>query len=194
MPRMTIEIEVPDFDDTDALREAIINAYVARELSSFAQLAATGLYEGDSGHLHNLADGLPTDPSKALREAAYKRAVATIEERVDAAIRDVCDAPFIPTNQWGERKGAPLTLREMVAKTATDWFGEKVDSNGSRSSYHSDNAKPRAEWLARKAVEEVFGTTLKGWVEEVKKQIADGIQSRVKDEIAGAVLKLLGSR
>lgn len=194
MPKMMIEVDVPDFDDPTELRKAIIAAYVDRELSRFAQVAVTGLSEGGSGNLRHVSDGLPADPAAAIREAAYKRAVATIEERVDAAIRDVCDAPFIPTNRWGERKGEPQTLREMVADTATKWFGEKVDANGSRSTYSRDTDKPRAEWLARKAVEEVFASTLKGWVEEVKKQVTTGIQARVTDEISATVIRLLAPR
>jgi len=43
-------------------------------------------------------------------------------------------------------------------------------------------------------VEDVFGSTLKGWVEEVKKQVTAGIQSRVSDEISSAVIKLLAPR
>lgn len=192
MPKIVLEVEVPDFDDVEALREAIINAYVQTELARFAQVAVEGLTTGDL--FTDISDTLPTDPAQALHKAAYARAVATINERVDAAIADVCSGPFVPTNRWGERKGEPQTLRELVADTAAKWFGEKVDSSGSRSTYGRDSDRPRAEWLAQKAVEEVFGSTLKGWIEEVKKQVTTGIQTRVKDEIAGAVLKLLGPR
>jgi len=179
MAKMQIEIDVPNFDDADALREAIIDAYVAKQLPAFANMIA------DSNASHTDDRGL----SVTLQRAATERVLRTIDDHVAKVIGEISESPFIPTDKWGQRKGEPVTLRELMANAATRWLEEKVNQHGNTSGY--DNKISRIEWLAHKTAEEVFKSDLAATVAQIKATIQANIQARVGNEIAQAVARLL---
>lgn len=184
-----IEVEVPEFDisDADALRAAVIAAYVSKY--------ETALAHAVSGMKRDSDDDFSDDPRRlhaAMVGAAREQVLSTIRERVDEAVSSVVGSVFMPTDRWGHKAGEPMTLKDLAAKTAEQWFAEKVDANGNRDTYGRSESLTRAAWIARKAAEDVFSGTLKSAVDSIKAEIAASLKSRVADEIAGHVAKLFG--
>lgn len=175
MPRIMIEVEVPSFDEPEELRQAVIDAYVKQQLQRFAEILDE---EGDArGNI-----------DRALRAYANNQVMKTITEKVDVVIQEIVGAPFVPTNRWGEKKGEPVTLRELIAESGKRWFEEKVDAMGRPASYGSSTT--RIQWLVTSTVEEVFKSDLKSFVQQVKEQVQANIKLRVTDEISSVVAKL----
>jgi len=173
--KITIEIDAPDFDDPNELREAVLSAFVTAELKNFG-------IDRERDHASD----------RAIRERVDEIVTSTVRERIDAAVSAVVDSAFIPTNRYGERRGEPITLREMIADTAVKWFSEKVNQHGSPDPYN--NTMERGVWMARQAADAVFKDSLAAHVALVKSQIDANIKARVQDEIAATVLRLLSSK
>ncbi len=173
MPKMTIEIDTPVFDDPDEFRNAVIDEYVRHEL------AAYGIRRGDH------------PDRQEIRVRVDEIVQATVRARIDAAVDDIVSKPFILTNRYGEPQGQPQTLREYIMKTAEAWFDAKVAPNGEPTGY---SGVPRGQWLALKAAESVYKDILAASMTQIKDQIAAGIRSRVHTEIADTVVRLLAPK
>lgn len=173
MPKMIIEIDAPEFNDPDELRQAVIDEYVRRELAAF------GIRHGDH------------PDRQEIRVRVDEIVQATVRARIDAAVDDITSKPFILTNRYGEPQAAPQTLREYVMKTAESWFDARVAPNGEPTSY---SGVPRGQWLALKAAESVYKDVLAASMTQIKDQIAASIRSRVHTEIADTVVRLLAPK
>lgn len=175
--KITIEIDAPDFDDPSELREAVLSAFVTAELKNFG-------IDRERDHVSD----------RAIRERVDEIVTSTVRERIDAAVSAVVDSAFIPTNRYGERRGEPITLREMIADTAVKWFSEKVNQHGMFDAYGHNGSVERGVWLARQAAETVFKDSLASHIALIKSQIDANIKARVQDEIATTVLRLLSPK
>ncbi|MBK3776333.1 hypothetical protein GAY31_19625 [Azospirillum brasilense] len=85
-----------------------------------------------------------------LRDAVKSAAERAIEKQIDEAIQPVLNdllstVTLTKTNEWGEKKGEPMTIREFAAKTVMDSLNELVDYQGKpiTDSYSRSSAKRR---------------------------------------------------
>lgn len=86
----------------------------------------------------------------AIRKAIQSAAEQAIEKQIDEAVQPVLTdllstVTLTKTNEWGEKKGEPMTIREFAAKTVTDSLNELVDYQGKpvTDSYSRNGAKRR---------------------------------------------------
>ena len=55
---------------------------------------------------------------------------AAVDPIVQRVVVETLDGQFRETNQYGEPRGEPRTLRELVAERARQYMTEQVDANG----------------------------------------------------------------
>lgn len=104
--------------------------------------------------------------SRDLRSAIAKSVQEQVEAQVGAVVSGVLDGSIQPTNEWGEAKGAPMSLREMVGKVARDYLGTKVNKEGKPDTYHADT--PRITYIVQQVVAKEFDYRMQT---EVKKAV-----------------------
>jgi hypothetical protein len=93
------------------------------------------------------------------------------------------------TNEYGEKKGPPLTLTEYVTKAADNYLREQVNHEGkakSQGSYDSYNWKPessRAFWLLNKSIQENVNVQINAALATVNTEVASAVSTAVKAQI-----------
>ena len=71
---------------------------------------------------------------KDIRNKIDSQFKSRIEEKVVALIEEAFEAPIQRTNQWGENKGEPITVKEMIGESIEKWMTAPRDRNRSYSS------------------------------------------------------------
>ena len=105
---------------------------------------------------------------------------AELETRMTALIEG---ATYQITNQYGEKKSPPKTLREMCADRAQEYLNQQVDAEGrpKRSdSYNWNASTTMAGFLVSKTIRETVDKELRGALINANASIAGGIEASVK--------------
>lgn len=105
-----------------------------------------------------------------------------ISAQVGAKVSEVLDTNIRPTNEWGEAKGEPISLREMVGRAARDYLGVKVDKEGRSTTYNADQT--RLEYIVKQVVATTFNYQMQT---EVKKAV-----ELARAEAVGKVASVVG--
>lgn len=135
-----------------------------------------------------LTERINTAVAGVVDAAAQK----SIEERVAA----VLDGPWPNTNQYGEKRGAPQTFRELVMVRVDAYLNRKVRQHDGMpdDSYSSSGAMSRVDWLIAKAAE----GAVKNGVEKAAKEAAEKARTEVlgamDKAVVAAVRNVLGVR
>jgi uncharacterized membrane protein YheB (UPF0754 family) len=111
---------------------------------------------------------------------------AQIRAAIDKAITDGFEREYTRVNSWGEREGAPTTIRKELEKVIGDYWNQNVDSNGKPSSY----AKlTRAEWVMARMVADDFEGQMKQHVVNVggalKDQLRLSLHGTINELVSG---------
>lgn len=129
-----------------------------------------------------------------------------MEKKLAEAVSRIGDevmAPFIAdglekiviqrTNEWGERRGESMTLREFLVQRAEAYLKEEVDCDGNtmadlkaRGRYPSDFRRhsTRVAHLVDKHFQHSIETSMKEAVSNANAAIAEGIAGAVKIKLA----------
>jgi len=185
MPVMTVSINVPEVSE-----EEIYNAIV---------IAATKQVLGQYGEIRTDDDGNEyVEYSQKRLDAMRKDVGERVNAAVDALVKkvapdivnDVLNAEFTPTNEWGEARGKPTTMRALIASYAKAWLEAKVDDNG-REGYGA--SRVRLQWIVAKEVEQQFNTKLRAEAEKAAEMVKAGLVAKagelVKDGFTKALAK-----
>jgi hypothetical protein len=181
MPTIQIEVNVPEMTE-----EEIRLAIIAR--ATDLVLGTETTYDEDGEVMSTALD--IGSYRKAITEESTKAVREMVNRIVPPIIEEIVRSPFIPTNQWGEKKGTPTTLREIVAETAKGWLLEKVNSRGERDSYREDT-RERIVWLVRTETEEVWKKTIADEVSAIGKMIREEYLSRIQAQVAAVIAKVV---
>jgi len=152
---MKIEIEVPDYIEDGSISEEI-KARIA------------------SGLLREIKRDTISEIKKGL--------TAKIQETCDVIVKDALAERFPLTNEFGEKKSDPVTLRELIIKESTKRLDAKVDANTGKGVSYNKPSCTAVEWMVKKAVQDVI-------IEEVGK-----IQDKIKTEAYTAMKTFLESQ
>ena len=87
---------------------------------------------------------------KDLKPQVEEAVTAMLNDRVNEAILEVVNRTVQETNKYGEPKGEPSTILELLMRDTEVWMTEKVDSQGRTGT--SYNQKPRINWLLTQAL------------------------------------------
>lgn len=123
-----------------------------------------------------------------LRAAVAKSAQEQIDAQVGAVVSGVLDGMIQPTNEWGEAKGAPMSLREMVGKTARDYLGTKVNKEGVASSYDANTT--RLNYLVSQVVAKEFDYRMQSEVKKAVELARAEAVAKVGAVVGDLILKL----
>jgi hypothetical protein len=114
---------------------------------------------------------------------------AQIRAAIDAAIKDGFDREYTRVSSWGEKEGAPTTIRKELEKLIGGYWNERVDSKGAKSSYASEKDLTRAEWVMSKMVAEDFNGQMKQHVVNVggalKDQLRNSLHETINELVSG---------
>lgn len=180
---LTINVPLSDLSP-EAIHDAIIAAAVDRVLG-----VGTRTKNDEDGTPYEVADNRRLDQMrKEVRDITTARIEAVVAEKVPAIVSEALEGTFQPTTSWGEKKGEPTSMREVILKTATTWLSETVDGRGEKNY----NGVPRARWLMQQSVESVFNKELKAEVDKAAAEIKAGLVGKVSTAITETVARLVG--
>lgn len=138
--------------------------------------------EGGSDLNSQIVDAL-VEKIRHSEEYGFAAAVERARERmiVDALqplLDEVMDSEFVPTNHYGEPKGEPMTMRELVVKEVEKWC------NG-RGSFSSDGTN--LEKMIKDAIGYSLSNEIKKEVDAAKTQIRNTVRDKAATIIANSV-------
>jgi hypothetical protein len=125
-----------------------------------------------------------------------------IQQRIDAAMNAVADKYILPnatqrieslmlqeTNQWGEKKGQPLSFTEYLIKRADAYMQEKVNYEGKSkdeaNGYSWDGKQTRLTYIMHRHIQHHIGIAMKemlgGGLEQLGKALEQTCQLQMRD-------------
>lgn len=116
-----------------------------------------------------------------------EKADAQIEAAINDAIRNGFDREYCRVTSWGERDGAPTTIRKELDKVIGDYWNARVDSNGKPSTNSYGTHITRAEWVMSKIAADDFNAQMKQHVVN----IAGGLKDNLRRSLHETVNELL---
>lgn len=120
-------------------------------------------------------------------KTVHKSVEVAIGAEVNRQVENALNFEYQPVDHWGEPQGKKTTLREKLKDSVLEWWSAKVDENGKADTGWGAK-KTRAEWFAKKAVDEVMQNELKADFSKIfgaaKEELKKGIAERIA-EIAG---------
>jgi len=100
-----------------------------------------------------IADKVSSDIEYDFKKSIKQKSEQIVEKRIGEIVDEATTKAFQPITVWGEKKGEPTTIRDMLENNVQNWWSAKVDNSGNPST--SYGGTPRAEWQAQKIVREV---------------------------------------
>lgn len=131
-----------------------------------------------------------SDVRELVREAARKQIGESIRAIIEPLIVEALTSSIQPMNSYGEAKGEPVTLREVIVKKATEEFRVPSSRNGS---YHPDKAT-LIEAVIREEVSKALKRDLVDAIAEARKQVLAAVQEKGAEVIAETITKMAGVR
>lgn len=144
-----------------------------RMFDSIAQHAASNIVE-------NIARDLKAEVTRSVKQQ--------IDAQVGAIVSAALDTNIQPTNEWGEPKGKPLSLREMVGNSARNYLGVKVNKDGAESTYNADTT--RLEFIVKKVVASEFDYRMQTEVKKAVEMARNEAVAKVSTVVGDLIVKL----
>lgn len=184
---VTVNIPVTDLT-AEAIEEAVINRCVAKVLGTDSEG-----YDEDGELYRKYDDALIKRMRAATENLIVERIGVVVEKNGDTFVADVLNGQFQPMNEWGEKKGAPTSIREMVYKHARAWLDMGVKPDGSAvDRYYSGPQIRRLHWLVSSEVAAAFKGEIGEQVKAVAAEIKPAIAKQFTAAVAETVNRLLG--
>lgn len=145
----------------------------------------------------------PDEDHEVTYESRFKREIEKrLQEAVDKKIGNLAEVHLVPrvgeliekanlqkTNQYGEKKGEPMTFIEYIASRAETYMSEDVDMNGkskAEGDYNWRASGPRLTVLMRMYIRDTLENHAKKAVTDVNTVIAKNIAKAAQDAISAA--------
>lgn len=117
-------------------------------------------------------------------DALFKeRADVAINSAINDAIRNGFDREYCRVTAWGEKDGAPTTIRKQLEKVIGDYWNTRVDKNGKPTNNSYDSCITRAEWVMSKIVADDFNEQMKQHVVNVAGGLKDNLRRSLHETI-----------
>jgi hypothetical protein len=138
-----------------------------------------------------MADGGDELEARVLKTVCNRTQVL-IEERITTVIGEsieprICDIVdnlvFQETNNWGEPKKPPMTLREKALHLAEQWMSEPVNYSGQTKKQDAYNFRPdstRIIHMVERRIQFTIDEAVKAAVTDLNSKVAGGIAAAVK--------------
>jgi DNA replication initiation complex subunit (GINS family) len=153
----------------------------------------------------NVVDNIMSDGGEELEARVLKtvreRTENIIEERIDKVIGEaieprvadlVDNLVFQETNNWGEPKKPPMSLREKALHLAEQWMSEPVNYQGQtkkQESYNWRGDSTRIIHMVEKRIQFTIDEAVKAAVADLNSKVAGGIAAAVKQTMTEVLNK-----
>ena len=124
---------------------------------------------------------------KTMIDDLNTQVLDSAKEQINTIIEGVIAGTIQRTNKWGEAKGEPITLKELIINESKQWFTQTVDRDGKDTEanrYHHDRDTTRAQWIVKKQVQplvkEIVDVEIKKMRIEYSAILKEEISKRVK--------------
>lgn len=139
-----------------------------------------------------LSDGLSEEGFEHAKRKVLEGYKSGIEKAINHVISEACaealTMEFQPVNMWGEKTGAPTTVRDLFVKKCQDWWNQKVDSSGNPTTDSYGNKKTMVQHHAEMAVKEIvsrqMNAELSTVVASAKAALAASIGQYIQENVA----------
>jgi hypothetical protein len=147
------------------------------------------------------------DSEYRARSSLAKKLDALVKQHIDTTINALAEKHILPnvssyienltlqtTNQWGEKKGAPVTFIEYLTQRAEDYMQEKVNYEGKPKSeaggYSWSGTQTRITHMVHQHLHYSIETAMKQALQIATSGIASGLQETVKTKLSEVSQKL----
>lgn len=137
--------------------------------------------EVKEGIIDRLSDEISNSVGRDIRRDLLSKATGQVDKKLEEIAETVMTQTFQPVTSWGESKGEPTTIRDLIEQGLKSWWEKKVDSSGSPSNY--SNSTTRAQYYANNVVGKYVQKELR---QEMDKIINDG-KAKVREAMSKAV-------
>jgi hypothetical protein len=124
---------------------------------------------------------------RSLRDQVTAEMKASIRGELDKLVAEALAGAVQPTNQWGEARGEPTTLREVILKDVAAWLNEARPTTGSRR----DQLSP-----FRRMLEEEIEKAVKGDLADVMAKARETVKAKIQvvatEQLGSVLVKALG--
>lgn len=130
---------------------------------------------------------LTAEVTKRLDAMFADKAEAAIAGAIDTALEDGFNREFQRSTPWGEKQGAPTTIRRELEALLTDFWKQTVDKSGKPSTGYGNVT--RVEYVMTKVAGEDFMKNLSQHLIGSAAHFKDGL----RNELRGRVDEMLGN-
>jgi hypothetical protein len=147
------------------------------------------------------------DREYRAKSSLAKKLDALVKQHIDTTINALAQKHVLPnvssyienltlqtTNQWGEKKGAPVTFIEYLTQRAEDYMQEKVNYEGKgkneAGSYSWNGTQTRITHMVHQHLHYSIETAMKQALQIATNGIASGLQETVKTKLSEVSQKL----
>lgn len=200
MPRLTLTVDIPEFEDItpDELRDAVKSALVERVLGTYINdedVLIEGRRGDDPGDYRPSRKKVEGAFLAQMRREAQEHLLAkvktVVESRTVAVVDEILAGEFRPVDRFGDA-AKPTTLRAVIGGFGTDYLTAQVDAQGRVVRYEERGSVPRLHFLIKQITESVYQTELKGEVDKAVSEFKRSMAGKVAGEITQTVNRLLG--
>ena len=175
-------------------------------MATTLDLAALGITpeELQDRVIQRIADGLlytsssDEDGHEFRRDAQFKRKLdEAIQERIDVAVTQLADTHVLPlvagkietltlqkTNEWGEKRGQPISFIEYLTQRADAYMTEQVSyegkAKGDGDSYNWKGRTTRIAFMIDKHLHYSIENAMKEALANANSAISKGLEGAVK--------------
>jgi hypothetical protein len=139
--------------------------------------------------VHQIVEDLGFRLDQDIKTRINSRIDEIVNERIGSMVDDLLTKPYQPLDIFGDKRGEPTTIKDLLAKSLQTWWTAKVDDKGKPQSAGAWGAnKTRAEWMVGEIAKEVITNDLRGEA----KTLVDQLRKDTEAAMKAHVLKLLG--
>lgn len=150
-------------------------------------------------------DGEPYDTASSI----YRKVKEEAFGRIDDAVDEIASKQFAPaltekietlvlqkTNEWGEKKGEPVSFIEYLTERAEQYFREDVDSQGlthaecRRKGRSFNKVGVRAAVLVDRHMSAAISVAMENAMRTANESLADGLAKAAKESLHEITRKL----
>jgi hypothetical protein len=172
--KLNIEVEIDWIDEEERLDEVvkqnIIDGIVAK------------LSDGYISQITKEAESR----LKEVKSLLSGQVNSKLDEMIENLFNDFMDKGVTITDQWGEPKGKPAKVIDILKSKLDMALGEKVSESGSPSTY---GKLTRLEYMIDSRIKKAVEVMTKSVVGEVDKKIAELLNDEIKKRLSGSLLE-----
>lgn len=169
-------------------REELIQRTIDKILEIPSGFESSGVEDYVEVSIHDEVKQAINNQVKAIVE----KSSLAIQKAIDDAIRENVEAvfskPFTPVDRWGDKKGTPTTIRDMIADESMTYWTKKVNERGEVDNGYGTQML-RVEYYAKKFMLEFYSKELSGYAENMAKEVKAKIPQTFASEVAASFMK-----